>query len=168
MGVRRTVIVGGYDAWRLPDLLREKKVDVILRRVHGLPMRDDDDVDLPYRLPTLLKAKGIRFCLGYTGDMERMGSRNLAFLAGTASAYGLSKEDALQAITLDAARVLGIDQKYGSLVVGKSATLFISTGDALDMRTNHVTHAFIDGRHLDLDDHQKKLYRQYKRRYAKP
>lgn len=168
MGVKRTVIVGGYDAWRLPDLLREKKVDVILRRIHGLPMRDDDDVDLPYRLPTLLKAKGIRFCLGYTGDMERMGSRNLAFLAGTASAYGLSKEDALQAITLDAARVLGIDQKYGSLVVGKSATLFISTGDALDMRTNHVTHAFIDGRHLDLDDHQKKLYRQYKGRYAQP
>ena len=131
-------------------------------------MRDDDDVDLPFRLPTLLKAKGIRFCLGYTGDMERMGGRNLAFLAGTAATYGLSKEDALQAVTLDAARVLGIDQKYGSLVVGKSATLFISTGDALDMRTNNVTHAFIDGRHLDLDDHQKKLYRQYKRRYARP
>lgn len=168
MGVKRTVIVGGYDAWRLPDLLREKKVDVILRRVHGLPMRDDDDVDLPFRLPTLLKAKGIRFCLGYTGDMERMGSRNLAFLAGTASTYGLSKEDALQAITLDAARVLGIDQKYGSLATGKSATLFISTGDALDMRTNNVTLAFIDGRNLDLDDHQKKLYRQYKQRCAKP
>ena len=168
MGVKRTVIVGGYDAWRLPDLLREKKVDVILQRVHSLPTRDDDDVDLPFRLPTLLKAKGIRFCLGYTGDMERMGSRNLAFLAGTAATYGLSKEDALQAITLDAARVLGIDQRYGSLAMGKSATLFISTGDALDIRTNNVTHAFIDGRHLDLDDHQKKLYRQYKQRYAKP
>ncbi len=168
MGVKRTVIVGGYDAWRLPDLLREKKVDVILQRLHSLPLRDDDDVDLPFRLPTLLKAKGIRFCLGYTGDMERMGARNLAFLAGTASTYGLPREDALQAITLDAARVLGIDQRYGSLAVGKSATLFISAGDALDMRTNQVAHAFIDGRHLDLDDHQKKLYRQYQQRYAKP
>lgn len=168
MGVKRTVIVGGYDAWRLPDLLREKKVDVILRRVHSLPMRDDDDIDLPYRLPALLKARGIRFCLSYTGDMERMGARNLSFLAGTASAYGLTREDALQAITLDAARVLGIDQRYGSLSVGKSATLFISAGDALDMRTNQVTHAFIDGRHLDLDDHQKKLYRQYKQRNARP
>ncbi len=168
LGIKRTVIVGGYDAWRVADLLLDKKVDVILRRVHSLPMRDDDDADLPYRLPALLKAKGIRFCLGYTGDMERMGSRNLAFLAGTASTFGLTREDALQSITLDAARVLGIDQKYGSLAIGKSATLFISAGDALDMRTNHVTHAFIDGRHLDLDDHQKKLYRQYSRRYAKP
>lgn len=168
MGVKRTVIVGGYDAWRLPDLLREKKVDVILRRAHSLPLRDDEDVDLPYRLPAILKEKGVRFCLGYAGDMERMGARNLAFVAGTASAYGLSREDALQAITLDAARILGIDQRYGSLAVGKSATLFISTGDALDMRTNNVTHAFIDGRHLDLDDHQKKLYRQYQRRYTKP
>ncbi|MBK9761412.1 MAG: hypothetical protein IPO90_15965 [Flavobacteriales bacterium] len=67
---------------------------------------------------------------------------------------------------MDAARVLGIDQKYGSLAVGKSATVFVSAGDALDMRTNKVLHAFIDGRHLDLDDHQKKLYRQYKQRYA--
>ncbi len=168
MGVKRTVIVGGYDAWRVADLLLDKKVDVILRRTHSLPMRDDDDVDLPYRLPALLKRKGIRFCLSYTGDMERMGSRNLAFLAGTASTYGLTKDEALQAITLDAARVLGIDQRYGSLATGKSATLFISTGDALDMRTNNVTRAFIDGRRLDLDDHQKKLYRQYKQRYAKP
>jgi imidazolonepropionase-like amidohydrolase len=168
LGIKRTVIVGGYDAWRVADLLLDKKVDVILRRTHSLPMRDDDDVDLPYRLPALLRAKGVRFCLGNSGDMERMGGRNLAFLAGTASAYGLTKEDALQTITLDAARVLGIDQRYGSLTIGKSATLFISTGDALDMRTNNVTHAFIDGRHLDLDDHQKKLYRQYHRRYAKP
>jgi imidazolonepropionase-like amidohydrolase len=143
-------------------------VDVILQRVHSLPRRDDDDIDLPYRLPTLLKAKGIRFCLGYTGDMERMGARNLAFLAGTASAYGLAKEDALKAITLDAARVLGIDQRYGSLAVGKSATVFVSSGDALEVRTQQVTHAFIDGRWLDLDNHQKKLYRQYQGRYAKP
>ena len=167
-GVKRTVIVGGYDAWRVADLLLDKKVDVILRRVHSLPLRDEDDVDLPFRLPALMKSKGIRFCLGYSGDMERMGSRNLAFLAGTAAAYGLSEEEALRAITLDAARVLGIDQRYGSLAVGKSATIFVSSGNALDMRTNNVTHAFIDGRHLDLDDHQKKLYRQYERRCAEP
>lgn len=168
VGVKRTVIVGGYDAWRVAELLSDKKVDVILRRVHSLPLRDEDDIDLPFRLPALLKSKGIRFCLGYSGDMERMGSRNLAFLAGTAAAYGLSEEEALRAITLDAARVLGIDQRFGSLSVGKSATLFVSTGNALDMRTNNVTHAFIDGRHLELDDHQKQLYRQYEERYAKP
>lgn len=168
LGVQRTVIVGGYDAWRVADLLKDKKVDVVLRRVHSLPLRDDDDVDLPYRLPTLLKAKGVRFCLGYAGDQERPGSRNLAFTAGTASAYGLSKEDALQAITLDAARVLGIDARYGSLAPGKSATLFVSTGDAMDMRTNNVILEFIDGRWIVLDDHQKQLYRQYQERYVRP
>ncbi|HEY0976163.1 MAG TPA: amidohydrolase family protein [Flavobacteriales bacterium] len=168
MGVQRTVIVGGYDAWRVADLLRDRKVDVILLRSHSLPLRTDDPVDLPYRLPALLKERGVRFCLSYTGDMERMGSRNLAFVAGTASTYGLGREEALRSITLDAAAILGIDQRYGSLEAGKSATLFISTGDALDMRTNNVEHAFIDGRKLSLDDTQKQLYRQYRERYAKP
>lgn len=167
LGVQRTVIVGGYDAWRVADLLHDKKVDVILGRVHALPMRDDDDIDLPFRLPSLLKEKGIRFCLGYDGDMERMGARNLVFTAGTAAFFGLGKEAALQAMTLDAARVLGIDKRFGSLEVGKSATLFVSSGDALDMRGCAVTHAFIDGRHLDLDDHQRKLWRQYEQRYAR-
>lgn len=164
MGVKRLVIVGGYDAWRVADLLRDNAVSVILQRVHSLPRRDDDDIDLPYRLPALLKERGIRFCLGYRGNMERTGARNLAFTAGTAQAYGLTEEEAVQAITLDAARILGIDADYGSLEMGKSATLFLSTGPALDMRTNHLIQAFIDGRHIDLDDHQQQLYRAYKAR----
>lgn len=167
MDVRRIVIVGGYDAWRVADLLRDKKVDVILKRIHSLPQREDEEVDLPYRLPALLKERGIRFCLGYSGDMERMGSRNLGFLAGTASTYGLSSQDALRAITLDAAAILGIEKRYGSLETGKSATLFISDGDALDMRTNKVTAAFIDGRRISLDDRQKRLWRQYEERYRR-
>ncbi|MBP8822817.1 MAG: amidohydrolase family protein [Flavobacteriales bacterium] len=164
MGVRRMVLVGGHDAWRVAPLLRDKQVDVILQRLHSLPQREDEDPDLPYRLPALLKERGVRFCLGYSGDMERMGARNLPFLAGTASAHGLSAEDALRAITLDAAAILGIDKRYGSLEPGKSATLFISAGDALDIRTNQVVHAFIDGRHLALGSHQELLWKQYVRR----
>ncbi len=163
-GVKRTVIVGGYDAWRVADLLRDNKVDVILRRTHSLPMRPEDDIDLPYRLPALLKERGIRFCLGYTGDHEHAGVRNLPFTAGTARAYGLSSEDALRAITLDAAAIMGIDQRCGSLAVGKDATLIVSQGDALDMRGNDVRWAFIQGRRIVLDDHQKQLYRQYDQR----
>ncbi|MBL0129683.1 MAG: amidohydrolase family protein [Flavobacteriales bacterium] len=163
-GIKRTVIVGGYDAWRVADLLRENKVDVILRRTHSLPLRPDDDVDLPYRLPALLKERGVRFCLDYAGDHEHAGVRNLPFVAGTARAYGLDSEDALRAITLDAAAVLGIDDRCGSLTIGKDATLFVSAGDALDMRGNDVQLAFIQGRRIVLDDHQKELYRQYKRR----
>jgi imidazolonepropionase-like amidohydrolase len=160
-GVKRTVIVGGYDAWRVADLLRDNQVDVILRRTHSLPMRPEDDIDPPYKLPALLKERGIRFCLSYTGDHEHAGARNLPFTAGTARAYGLSSEDALRAITLDAAAILGIDQRCGSLTVGKDATLIVSQGDALDMRGNDVRFAFIQGRRIVLDDHQKQLYRQY-------
>lgn len=163
-GVKRMVIVGGYDAWRVADLLRDNKVDVILRRLHSLPMRPEDDVDLPFRLPALLKERGIRFCLGYAGDHEHTGARNLPFIAGTARAYGLENETALRTITLDAAAVLGIDDKCGSLAPGKQATLFVSQGDALEMRTNDVRLAFIQGRRLILDDHQKQLYQQYRSR----
>ncbi|HRH39219.1 MAG TPA: amidohydrolase, partial [Flavobacteriales bacterium] len=98
-GVKRTVIVGGYDAWRVADLLRENHVDVVLRRTHSLPMRVDDDIDMPYRLPVLLKERGVRFCLGYAeGSREVSGIRSLGFVAGTARAYGLSNDEALRAI----------------------------------------------------------------------
>ncbi|MDQ3100625.1 MAG: amidohydrolase family protein, partial [Bacteroidota bacterium] len=163
-GISRLVIVGAYDAWRVADLLRDNKVDVVLRRLHSLPLRPDDDPDLPYRLPALLKDRNVRFALSYSGPHEAIGLRNLPFIAGTASAYGLSSEDALRAITLDAAGILGISDRCGSLEIGKDATLIISAGDAFDMRTNDIQHAYIQGRNVILDDHQKKLYRMYKQR----
>ncbi len=99
-----------------------------------------------------------------SGDMERMNSRNLPFYAGTTVAYGLDKEQALQLITLNAAKILGIDAQYGSLETGKSATLFISQGDALDMRTNQLEQAFIDGRNISLRESpnkaMEKIYRE--------
>ena len=168
VGVQRMVLVGGYDAWRVGDLLRENKVPVILRRLHSLPLREDDDIDLPYRLPALMKAQGLTFCLGYSGGMERMGSRNLPFVAGTAAAYGLDPEEALRAVTFDAARILGISNDYGSLQEGLSATLFISRGNVLDMRTNDVVMAFIDGRALHLDGIQESLFERYRRHNAGP
>ena len=97
--------------------------------------------------------------------MERMNSRNLPFYAGTTVAHGLTKEQALQLITQNPAKIMGIDNMYGTLEAGKSATLFISEGDALDMRTNIVTHAFIDGRQLSLETHQTKLWKRYSEKY---
>ncbi len=166
-GVKRLVIVGGYDAWRVADLLRDNKVDVILRRLHSLPLRPEDDVDLPYRSPALLKERGVRFALSYTGEHDAAGLRNLPFVAGTAAAYGLAPEDALRAITLDAAAILGISDRCGSLEVGKDATMIVSAGNALDMKTNDIRHAFIQGRRLVLDDDQKKLYRMYMQRWER-
>ena len=103
-----------------------------------------------------------------SGDMERMNSRNLPFYAGTTVGYGLSKEQALKLITLNTAKILGIDKQYGSIEVGKSATLFISTGDALDMRSNNLTRAFIDGRDISLESHQTKLWKRYSEKYKTP
>ena len=111
------------------------------------------------------KDAGVLVSLEPSGQMERMNSRNLPFYAGTTVSHGLTKEQALQLITQNAAKIMGIDDMYGTLEVGKSATLFISEGDALDMRTNILTHAFIDGRHLSLETHQTKLWKRYSEKY---
>ena len=158
-------IVGGYYAFKVADLLKENNISVLLRRVHDLPVLEDEDVNLPYKNAKLLVEKGILVGLENSGDMERMQARNLPFYAGTCAAWGLSKEEALKLITLNTAKILGIDANYGSLESGKSATLFISNGDALDMRTNTITKAFIDGREISLESHQTELYERYKGKY---
>lgn len=163
--ISKMVIVGGYDAWMVADMLKDNKVAVILRRVHELPVSEDDDIYLPYKLPKKLVDAGVLVCLENSGDMEAMGTRNLPFYAGTATAYGLNKEEALMLITLNTAKILGIDATTGSLEPGKDATFFISTGDALDVKTNNVEQAYIQGRFIDLDNHQKKLYRKYSDKY---
>ncbi len=163
--VAKMVLVGGYDAWMATDMLKENKVSVILKRVHSLPERQEDDVYLPFKMPHKLFDAGVMFCLENAGDMEAMQTRNLPFYAGTAAAYGLDKEEALKLITLNTAKILGIDDLVGSLEIGKDATLFISEGDALDMRTNNIKTAFIQGRLIDVDNHQKKLFRKYSEKY---
>lgn len=165
LGINHLVIVGGYDSYLCADLLREEKVPVIVRRLHSIPRYNADDVDLSYKLPKLLEDEGVLYCLQNAGDMEQMGTRNLPFYAGTAVAYGLTYEQGVAALSLNAAKILGVDQQCGSLEKGKDATLFISEGDALDMMTNAVTHAFIQGRQIDLDNRQKELYRKYKSKY---
>jgi len=159
--VSKTVIVGGYEAYKVADMLKRNNIAVLLQRVHTRPSQTDDDYDMPFKLAKLLTDKGVVVGLETSGQMERMNSRNLPFYAGTTVAHGLSKEQALQLITSNPAQILGIDDKYGTLEVGKSATLFISEGDALDMRTNILTHAFIDGRELSLETHQTKLWKRY-------
>ncbi|MFQ5335559.1 MAG: amidohydrolase family protein [Flavobacteriales bacterium] len=163
----KVVLVGGYDAWRITDIIKDNHIPVILRRIYSLPVRPGEDPDLPFKMPRLLQRAGVLFCLDNSGDMEAMQTRNLPFMAGTAAAYGLSKEQALSAVTYNAARILGIDEEFGTLQEGKSATLFVSDGDALDIKTNRVVYTFIHGRQIDLDNPQKYLYRKYKARLDK-
>jgi len=159
------VLVGAYEAYLVSELIKDRDIPVLLRRVHALPMHEDEAVDLPYRLPKILSDQGILVALENSGGMEAMGTRNLPFYAGTASAYGLDKEKALSMITLNSAKILGVDNRIGSLEIGKDASLFVSIGDALDMKSNQVEMAFIEGKLLDLDNPQKYLYRKYSKKY---
>jgi len=159
------VIVGGYDTHLLGKRLSDAKIPVMLKRVHSLPELEDDAVDLPYRLPALLQEMGVLFCLQNQGDMETMNARNLPFQAGTAMAYGLSEEQAIRSISLSACEIMGFDKNYGSIEVGKSATLFVSEGNALDMRTNNIVLALINGLFIPDGNFQKDLYEKYSQKY---
>ncbi|MEO7978484.1 amidohydrolase family protein [Flavobacterium sp.] len=164
-GIKKIVIVGGFEAYKAADLLLKNNIGVLLRRVHDMPTSDDQDIRTPFKMAKILTDKGILVGLENSGDNERMNTRNLPFLAGTCVAYGLDKEKALQLITLNTAQLLGIDTLCGSLEIGKDATLFISEGDALDMRTNQLSSAFIQGRAISLETHQTKLNKKYKEKY---
>jgi imidazolonepropionase-like amidohydrolase len=106
--------------------------------------------------------KGIQVAITDEGFWK---DRNLPFQAGQAVAYGLTKEEALQTITLNPARILGIDKTVGTLEDEKDATLIISEGDILDMKSSVVTHAYIRGKEINLDDIQKQLYQKYLKKY---
>jgi hypothetical protein len=162
-----SVIVGGYDSHLLADKLKDSKIPVMLVRTHSLPENEEDAVDLPYRLPFLLQKAGVSFCLQNSGDMETMNARNLPFQAGTAMAYGLTEEEAIRSISLSVCEIVGIDKNYGSIEEGKSATLFVSNGNALDMRTNQVSFALIRGKFMSTDNFQKDLYEKYSKKYQK-
>ena len=157
------VIVGGSDSWQVADLLKQHNVSVILQQPHSLPTLEDDDVDQPYKTAAALQKAGVLFAISDDDGQTR--GRNLPFNAGTAVAYGLTKEEALAAISLNSAKIMGVADKTGSIEVGKDANIVISSGDILDMRTSNVTAAFIQGRKINLDDKQKQLNERYTEKY---
>ena len=163
-GAKNVVLVGGYDSHMITDFLKKNDVAVLVQRTHSLPAREDDDYNMPYKLPKLLADAGVLVGLQNAGA-SNFQTRNLPFYAGQVVGQGMDKEAALQLITGSNAKILGIDDNYGTLEVGKSATLFVSEGDALDMRGNQLTHAFIDGRSLSLETHQTKLWKRYMEKF---
>ncbi|KEQ31739.1 amidohydrolase [Pedobacter antarcticus 4BY] len=159
----KPVIVEAEEAYRVIDFLKANQISVIVKQPHALPSNLDDDVNLPYKNAGILAAAGIPVVISINGYWQQ---RNLPFMAGTAAAWGMDKEKALSAITLNTAKALGIDKQTGSLETGKDATLFISTGDALDMKTNHVEKAFIQGRSINLDNLHKQLDKKFSDKYS--
>lgn len=157
------VIVGASESYKIADLLKQHNVSVILDQMHSLPTSNDDDIDQPYKSAAALQKAGVLFSISDNDPQTR--GRNIMFNAGTAATYGLTKEQALAAITLNAAKIMGVADKTGSIEVGKDANFIISSGDILDMRTNNVTDAFIQGRKINLDDKQKQLNDRYEQKY---
>ncbi len=161
------VIVGGYDSHLITRQLVDAEIPVMVVRPHSLPENEEDDINHPYRLANLLHEGGVAFCIQNSGGMEAMNTRNLPFLAGTTMSFGLSTEEAIQSITLSPAEIMGIDDNYGSLEKGKSATLFVSDGDALDMRTNNMFLGMINGKFISTRNFQQELYEKYSKKYEK-
>lgn len=163
----KIIIVGGSDSWLLTDLLVKNNIPVIIDQVEKIPTRRFEPIHLPYKLPFLLKQAGVQFCLntiiGYPHDGN---IRNLPNEAMRAAAYGLSKSEALQSITLSTAEILGVDDKVGSLDIGKDATFFISETPPMAMNPK-ILMAFIQGKEVDLNNHQKMLYKKYQEKYRR-
>ena len=164
-GINRIVIVGGTMSYKITEFLKKNKISVAVAATHKLPPSEDADYDFYYKLPKLLLEAGIQVGI-HTMDKDNFQTRNLPFFAGQVVGQGIDKEQALQLISLNPAKMLGIDKNYGSLEQGKSATLFISKGDALDMQGNQLEHAFIDGRSVSLETHQTELYHRYSSKFG--
>jgi imidazolonepropionase-like amidohydrolase len=162
----RLVLVSASECYLMTDLLKQNNVAVILAKPASLPNTDDDDVDQPFKTAAVLQKAGILFSICYESGMDYLHSRNLPFQAGLLAAHGLRKEEALESITLNAAKILGIDQTTGSLEKGKDANIVVSEGDILDMRTSLIDLAFIQGRQIDLNNKQIQLFEKYKYKYG--
>lgn len=156
----RIVIVGGSEAWKVADLLREKGVPVILEGVHRLPRTEDAPYDEPFTIPKILHEKGVIFCIA-SADASNV--RNLPYHVATAVAFGLPYEEGLKAITLYPARILGLEHRLGSIEVGKDANLMLTTGDPLDIRTE-VRQVWIAGRPIEMTSKHIRLYEKYRAR----
>ena len=151
----------------LANFIKENNIPVVVKQPYRFPQSVDSDPKETFMLAKKMLDEGILVSIDPTGTASaRVSIRNLPFYAGSFSSFGIDKETALSLITLNPAKILGIDKEYGSLELGKSATLFISMGDALDIMSNKLTHAFISGRLLSLETHQTQLWRRYSNKFS--
>lgn len=155
------IIVGGQEAWKVADDLKKNNVAVIFTNIYNLPVREDDAYDYLFEGPAKLQAAGVKFAIA-TGDSGAE-NRDLPYHAGLAGAYGLPKEEALKAVTIYPAQILGVSDRVGSLEVGKLANVVVTDGDILDPRTN-VKHVFINGRMIPLTSRHTDLFDSFKDR----
>ncbi|MEZ4650966.1 MAG: amidohydrolase family protein [Candidatus Eisenbacteria bacterium] len=157
----RMILLGGRDAPLVADRLVEQEVPVIVTSTLAIPARDYEPYDYRYTLPERLRAAGVEFCIASEGGAAH--ERRLPYHAAMAWSYGLPHDEAVRAITLYPAQILGMGDRLGSIEVGKDATLIVTDGDPLEIRT-HVERAFIAGREISLESRHTRLYEKYRQR----
>lgn len=162
----KLIILGGYDAPYCADLLKQHDVPVIVSSVYRLPLRRSDPYDTPYTVPERLRKAGVKFCIAGGSHFSSSNTRNLPYHAATAVAFGLPRDEALRAVTLYPAQILGVADRVGSLEAGRDATLLVADGDILETPTQ-VEAAYIQGRQVDLSDRQKRLWKKYQEKYSR-
>lgn len=164
-GINKIVIVNvTEDILELIRFIKSNGIQLVLSTPHRVPNNEDDDVLLPFKLPSILYKEGINVSLSISWISLGM---SYPFLAGTAAAYGLTKEEALQLITINPAKAIGVEKQLGTIEEGKDATIIISEGDILDIGSNNITQAFINGREINLDNKHKYLNRKYNLKYSR-
>ncbi len=164
----RMVLAGGRDAWKVKELLAEKEIPVILGRTQSLPNEDDDPYDRPFRTAAELSEAGVAFAFasaagGGFGPGGPHSSRNLPYESATAAAFGLPPEEALRALTVYPTRMLGVDDKLGTIETGKIANLFVTDGEPLEI-TTRIVHLIIGGRVVPTANRHRSLYERYRAR----
>jgi imidazolonepropionase-like amidohydrolase len=152
-----TILAGAYDVARVIPELKARNIPVILGPILALPQREDDPYDVLFTNAKVLHDNGIRFSIQ---SQDGHDARSLPYHAGSAAAFGLPKEEALKAITIYPAQIFGVADRLGSLEVGKSASLIVTDGDPLEIRTN-VLRVFIDGEEIPMDSRHTLLYQKF-------
>lgn len=156
----KMILAGGDEAWKVKDLLKEKKIPVILGPSERLPSEEDTPYDKPMTQPSELFAAGIPFAFA---SFDTSFSRRLPQYAGTAVGYGLPHDEALKAVMLNAAQIFGLADRIGTIEPGKLGNLIVTDGDPLEIKTQ-VLYLFINGQLTSTDNRHRQLYEQYRKR----
>jgi imidazolonepropionase-like amidohydrolase len=156
----KVILAEAQDVASVLDEVKRRNIPVILGPILSLPQREDDPYDLLFTNAKTLFDAGIPFAI-QTSDTHN--TRNLPYHAASCAAFGLPKEEALKAVTINPARIWGVADRLGSLEVGKSASLIVTDGDPLEIRTN-VKQVFIAGEAVPMDSRHTLLYEKFRRR----
>jgi imidazolonepropionase-like amidohydrolase len=156
----RIIIAGGRDAWKVRERLADENIPVILGATQAMPSGEDDGYDQAYANPGQLYEAGVKFAFA---TFNASNSRTLPFEAAMGVPYGLPWEAALRAVTINAAEILGVDDRLGTIENGKLANVIVTTGDPLNIQTE-VRYVFIKGEMIDLQNKHRALYEKYRRR----